>query len=138
MNQMLGQVPSGWQMSRPILPSQAASRSQDVSEKSTTNSFESILKRQQRKTDPASEGQQLRFSKHANKRLAQREIDLSETQLRRLQEGTLKAREKGITDSLVMVDELAFIVNTKSNIVITAVNDSDDSIFTNIDGAVIS
>ena len=39
--------------------------------------------------------------------------------------------------SLVMVDDLAFIVNVKSNIVVTAVGGSADSIFTNIDGAVI-
>lgn len=37
-----------------------------------------------------------------------------------------------------MVDDLAFIVNVKNNTVITAVGDSTDSIFTNIDGAVIS
>jgi len=39
---------------------------------------------------------------------------------------------------LVMVDDLAFIVNVKNNTVITAVNDMTDSIFTNIDGAVIN
>lgn len=85
-----------------------------------------------------SEAQPVHFSKHANKRLALRKIDLSMEQLTRLQEGTEKAREKGIRDSLVMVDDLAFIVNTKSNTVITAMNEGEDAIFTNIDGAVIS
>ena len=37
-----------------------------------------------------------------------------------------------------MVDELAFIVNVKNNMVVTAVGGSEDKIFTNIDGAVIS
>lgn len=80
----------------------------------------------------------LKFSKHANERLATRNINLSAEQMERLENGTTKAREKGIRESLVMVDDLAFIVNVKNNTVITAVGDSTDSIFTNIDGAVIS
>ena len=42
-----------------------------------------------------------------------------------------------VDDSLI-VDNLAFIVNVRNNIVITAVNEKDDKIFTNIDGAVIA
>lgn len=82
--------------------------------------------------------QNLKFSKHANQRLATRNINLSAEQMERLETGTTKAREKGIQESLVMVDNLAFIVNVKNNTVITAMDDSSDSIFTNIDGAVIS
>lgn len=80
----------------------------------------------------------LKFSKHANQRLATRNINLSAEQMERLENGTTKAREKGIRESLVMVDDMAFIVNVRNNTVITAVGDSDGSIFTNIDGAVIS
>ena len=78
------------------------------------------------------------FSKHANERLLSRNIDLSEAQLERLQNGTRRAEEKGIKESLVMVDNLAFIVNVRNNTVITAVNEKDDKVFTNIDGAVIA
>lgn len=81
---------------------------------------------------------ELIFSKHANERLVSRNIDLSETQLQRLQNGTRKAGEKGIKESLVMVDNLAFIVNIRNNTVITAVNENEDKVFTNIDGAVIA
>ncbi len=51
----------------------------------------------------------------------------------------MKAGQKGIRDSLVLVDQLAFIVNTKSNTVITAMDqtEADENIYTNIDGAVI-
>lgn len=80
----------------------------------------------------------LKFSKHANERLATRNINLSAEQIERLENGTTKAREKGIRESLIMVDDLAFIVNVRNNTVITAVGDKTDSIFTNIDGAVIS
>lgn len=95
-------------------------------------SFASVLEQN------VSHSEELRFSKHANERLASRNIDLSEEQVKRLESGTNRAREKGIKESLVMVDDLAFIVNVKNSTVITAVNDMKDAVFTNIDGAVIS
>lgn len=81
---------------------------------------------------------EIKFSKHANERLATRNIELDNNQIARLENGMNKAREKGLKDPLVMVDNIAFIVNVKSNTVVTAVNDTNDSVFTNIDGAVIS
>lgn len=96
-------------------------------------SFQDIFRTKQEQTV-----ENLRFSKHANARLATRNINLSAEQMKRLEQGTTKAREKGIQESLVMVDNLAFIVNVKNNTVITAVNELNDSIFTNIDGAVIN
>lgn len=96
-------------------------------------SFQDIF---QKKQEQAVEN--LKFSKHANARLMSRNINLSAEQMARLEQGTTKARAKGIQESLVMVDNLAFIVNVKNNTVITAVNDMTDSIFTNIDGAVIN
>jgi flagellar operon protein len=95
--------------------------------------FSEILKNQTTQTQDVS----LKFSKHANERLVSRNIDLSDSQLERLNTGARKAQEKGINESLVMVDNIAFIVNVKNQTVVTAVNDSDDKIFTNIDGAVI-
>ncbi len=81
----------------------------------------------------------LKFSKHANERLLNRNINLTDEQMERLENGTKKAGEKGINESLVLVDQLAFIVNIKNNTVITAMEQGEtaDSIFTNIDGAVI-
>ncbi len=83
---------------------------------------------------------ELRFSKHAASRLDSRNIELSKAQMERLMDGTAKAQNKGINDSLVIVDDLAFIVNVPNRTVITAINqnESEDSIFTNIDGAVIA
>ena len=76
---------------------------------------------------------------HAANRLSDRKIELTDEQLERLNDGTKKAGQKGIRDSLVLVDQLAFIVNTKSNTVITAMDqtEADENIYTNIDGAVI-
>ena len=50
-----------------------------------------------------------------------------------------KASLKGIKESLVLLDDLAFIVNTENKIVVTAMSQAanDENIYTNIDGAVI-
>ena len=97
-------------------------------------SFEEIWKQKTGETDG-----EIRFSKHASNRLADRNLTLSENQLTRLSEGLRKAGEKGIKESLVMVDQLAFIVNVPSSTVITAMDQTQakENIFTNIDGAVI-
>lgn len=81
----------------------------------------------------------LKFSKHAIGRLADRNIELSDSQLERLEVGTKKAEQKGIRDSLVIVDQLAFIVNVPNQTVVTAMDstETNDNIFTNINGAVI-
>lgn len=95
----------------------------------TAKSFSRIL------SDTAS---QIKFSKHASQRLETRNIAMSEEQQMRLQDAASQAREKGMRESLVMVDNLAFIVNVKNNTVITAVNDTSHAVFTNIDGAIIN
>lgn len=81
----------------------------------------------------------VKFSKHAANRLSSRNIELTNDQMSRLQEGAQKAQAKGIKESLVLVDSLAFIVNVPSNTVVTAMNqnETNENIFTNIDGAVI-
>ena len=81
----------------------------------------------------------LKFSKHAGERLADRHLSLTDEQMDRLLEGTKKADAKGINESLVLMDDMAFIVIVKNRTVITAMDQSEskDNIYTNIDGAVI-
>ena len=82
--------------------------------------------------------QEVKFSTHANQRLENRNIELSEDQLERLNQGVGQARTKQIQESLVMMDNLAFIVNVKNNTVVTAMEQGESGqVFTNIDGAVI-
>ena len=84
------------------------------------------------------ETEDVKFSKHANQRLESRNINLSQEQMSRLNQGVSKARDKSINESLVMMDNLAFIVNIKNNTVVTALESNEESnVFTNIDGAVI-
>ena len=98
-------------------------------------SFGKILEQTAKNTDAVD----LKFSKHAANRLADRKIELTDRQLERLSEGTVKASEKGIKESLVLMDELAFIVNIPNRTVITAMSqtETDENVYTNIDGAVI-
>lgn len=102
-------------------------------------SFQDIL-RQKTTQETAEASAELKFSKHAAGRLVDRNIELTAGQMERLSDGARKAQEKGIRDSLVIVDQLAFIVNIPNNTVVTAMESSETgkNIFTNIDGAVIS
>ncbi len=122
------------QLQDQYLKQQKASASQKLPQ---GMSFEEILQKQQVQSTQTTEP--VKFSKHAANRLNDRKIELTEEQLERLNDGTKKAGEKGIRDSLVLVDQLAFIVNTKNNTVITAMDqtEADENIYTNIDGAVI-
>jgi flagellar operon protein len=98
-------------------------------------SFQQIL---EQKTRTESAGS-LKFSKHALVRLNDRNIELDDGQLERLNQGAVKAGQKGIKDSLVIVDQLAFIVNVPNQTVVTAMDstETDENVFTNINGAVI-
>ena len=97
-------------------------------------SFQEILKEKQTQSADG-----LKFSKHASNRLEQRNINLTKEQTRRLLNGVQKAEKKGIRESLVMMDSLAFIVNVPNQTVVTALDQSEvqENVFTNIDGAVI-
>ncbi|MDR0983982.1 MAG: flagellar protein [Ruminococcus sp.] len=82
----------------------------------------------------------LNFSKHAIKRVAEREIGIeSEEQIDKLSQGFKIAEQKGLSNALILTDTSAFIVNVKNNTVITAIGKSEmqGNVFTNIDGAVI-
>ena len=97
-------------------------------------SFSDILKQKQEGVTGS-----LKFSKHASIRLEQRGISLTDGQVKRLEDGTIRASMKGIKDSLVIVDDMAFIVNVPNQTVVTAMDSKNtaENIFTNIDGAVI-
>ena len=99
--------------------------------------FEEILR--QKRTENVMEQSELKFSKHAANRLNDRNIALTDAQNVRLENGVKQASEKGITESLVLVDSLAFIVNVPNKTVVTALDqaEANSNVFTNIDGAVI-
>ena len=96
-------------------------------------SFESLLRERLDGNHP------LRFSKHAEERINQRGIEISETLLDNLKGAIEKAREKGAKDVVIIDSKGAFIVNIPNNTVVTTISESElkENIFTNIDSAVI-
>ena len=83
---------------------------------------------------------QIQFSGHALKRLQERNIQLNESDLSRLQEAVDRAAGKGSKESLIMDGNNAFVVNVPNRTVITAVDQLDmrERVFTQIDSAVFT
>lgn len=81
----------------------------------------------------------LKISKHANERLHDRGIHISEAEWQMIAEKVDEAKVKGIKDSLVLLDQAALIVSAKNNTVITAMNrmEAKNQLFTNIDGTIV-
>ncbi len=81
----------------------------------------------------------VQFSKHAENRIRQRGIDMSEDVMANLNQAVEKARAKGARDTVIIGSEGAFIVNVPNNIVVTTISEQEmkNNIFTNIDSAVL-
>lgn len=81
----------------------------------------------------------LKFSHHAEVRLQQRGIELKADQLAKLECAIDQAAAKGAKDSLMLMNDMAFIVNVKNRTVVTAMdgNAMKNNVFTKIDSAVI-
>ncbi len=81
----------------------------------------------------------IKFSSHARQRLEVRNIQLTRDDLAKISSAVDKAAQKGAQDSLIMMNNLAFVVSVKNKTVITAMDDSSikEHVFTNIDSAVI-
>lgn len=80
----------------------------------------------------------VKFSNHAMKRLEDRNIALNRDDLAALNNAVMEAEMKGSKDSLIMLNNNAFIVNIPNKTVVTAlpIGEGDD-VFTNIDSVVI-
>ncbi len=96
--------------------------------------FENIFEHTLRDTQPVT------FSSHAQNRLLHRQISLSDPQMARLEKGVSSAADKGGESSLVLLDNLAFIVSVRNRTVVTALDQSQTGshVFTQIDSAVIA
>ncbi|MFO7445020.1 MAG: TIGR02530 family flagellar biosynthesis protein [Ignavibacteriaceae bacterium] len=83
--------------------------------------------------------EKVKFSNHAMKRLETRNIQLGDEEIGKIQNAVELAEQKGSKDSLVLMNNTAFIVNVPNRTVVTAlpVNDSSENIFTNIDSVVL-
>jgi flagellar operon protein len=91
-------------------------------------------------TDILQNVQNVKFSNHAQKRLLSRDINLNSGDVNRLSDAIDKAEKRGGKSSLVMVDDLAFIVNIQDRMVVTALdaNQRGEGVFTQIDSVVFA
>jgi flagellar operon protein len=80
----------------------------------------------------------LSLSRHAQKRLDRRDLDLDPARLDRLQSAVERAAAKGSRSSLVVLDDLAVVVDVRDRKVVTAMSREGgrDRVFTNIDSVV--
>jgi len=88
----------------------------------------------------AEELQNLKFSKHAQQRIESSNMNLSSDDLQQLNNAVQKADTKGANESLVLLRDMAFVVNVKNKTVITAIDSErlKENVFTNIDSAIIA
>lgn len=114
------------------IPSQPLIRQVQVQTQQPKQSFLEHLQK-------VSQPEKLKISKHANDRLQERGIVMTEAEWARISEKVDEAKRKGIRDSLVLTDHAAFIVSVKNSTVITAMNrmEAKDQLFTNIDGTIL-
>jgi flagellar operon protein len=110
-----------------ILQQQANKAAQSV------QSFNDVLQ------TTVNQGTALKFSAHAIDRLGMRNINLSTEDVSRMTDAVNKAASKGAKQSLLVMNNLAFIVSVTNRTVITALDESNmkENVFTNIDSAVI-
>ncbi len=96
-------------------------------------SFGQILGQEIQKQEP------VKFSVHAQQRVQMRNIPLTEQHLNRLSQGVEQVAAKGGRESLVLMDQSAFVVSVPNRTVITAIDQSQiqNNVFTNIDSAII-
>jgi flagellar operon protein len=78
----------------------------------------------------------IRFSAHAKRRIADRNIPVD---LTRLENGINQVQKKGAANSLVLIDNNAYIVSVKNKTIVTAVDQQSlkNNVFTNIDSVAI-
>jgi flagellar operon protein len=82
----------------------------------------------------------IKFSNHAQKRLETRSIEMDQSSMNRLSSAVDKAQAHGAKESLVLMDDLAFVVNVRDRMVVTTVdmNRRKEGVFTQIDTVVFA
>ncbi|MFT8319500.1 MAG: TIGR02530 family flagellar biosynthesis protein [Bacillus sp. (in: firmicutes)] len=120
----------------PSLKSQAVIRKGINAIKTKSNnatSFSTHLQQSINSTDT------LNISKHANQRLQQRGIVIDETKWKQIEVKVEQAKQMGVKESLVLLNNAALIVSAKNNTVITAMDreEASQQIFTNINGTIV-
>ena len=101
----------------------------NVNKDASKTSFSEILNKKLNKD--------INISKHANVRLTERNIELSDEDMGKLSDAFDKAENKGATDSVILYKDLDFIASVKNRTIITAMPKGEENIFTNVDSVIL-
>ena len=125
----------------PVFPGDDGLRPRDPGVASPQGqAFDVLLRDQLLQSAPTPASPGVRFSSHAQQRLQQRDIALGEDEVAKINSAVDRAQEKGSKESLILLDDMAFVVSVKNRVVITAVDQPSmkQNVFTNIDSVVIA
>ncbi len=122
------------------VPAPADGFRRDNGAASPGESFDVVLRQQLLDSAPAPAAPGIRFSTHAQQRLQQRDITLGDDKVAKINDAVDRASEKGSKESLILLDDMAFVVSVKNRVVITAVDQPSmkQNVFTNIESVVIA
>ena len=114
----------------PLLIDQTGNVRQQAANSAGKADFGSFLREAQKKVS---------FSKHANDRLQERNICLSNQDLAKLDDTVERLAQKGARESLIYMNDVALVVSVTNRTVITAMDgaNGNENIITNIDSAAI-
>ncbi len=124
-------------ISKPVSQQPTGPSAAQKAQQSGSDSFAEKLAQQSLQ---AQQSQGLTFSKHAQNRLENRQINLTDEGIARLEAAVNKAEKRGGQESLILMDDMAFIVNVKNRMVVTAMDATKrgEGVFTNIDSVVLA
>lgn len=118
---------------QPIQPTNPTQSTKNRAAGGQVGAFDQFLQQAQRNSA-------VKFSAHAQSRMATRGINFDASQLQRLDQAVARVDAKGGRDSLVMLDNTALVVSIKNETVVTVVDRDQlkNNVFTQIDSAVIA
>lgn len=112
---------------------QSITSSNNKSSNSQSTSFKDVLNKAIKKDDSFT------ISSHAAERLNSRNINLSESDMRKINDGINLAKEKGSNECVLIYKDVAMVASVKNRTLITAVDKENGkgNVFTNIDSVVL-
>lgn len=104
-----------------------------LTKQQTNNTFNELFHRELIKQ------QEVKLSAHAEKRLKERNISLSQDDFVKINQAVQQAAAKGSRDSLILYKDMALVTSVTNRTVVTAIDGQNmgEHVFTNIDSAVI-
>jgi flagellar operon protein len=112
---------------------QSITSSNNKSSNPQSTSFKDVLNKAIKKDDSFT------ISSHAAERLNSRNINLSESDMRKINDGINLAKEKGSNECVLIYKDVAMVASVKNRTLITAVDKENGkgNVFTNIDSVVL-